>query len=330
MSLTIDQLQPKLVAHFTNLIKNNRLAHAYLLTGPAGVGKLALAKYVAQSLLCLQPQDGKPCLQCRNCQRIAADDHPDVVAIAASGRQIKVDQIRYLQAEFAKSGMESARKIFIINDAEKMTAAAANSLLKFLEEPNGTITAFLLSGQPSRLLPTIVSRCQLCELQRLPHEQVVQLVAEHGINAQLSSIVAALSEDVNAAVALANDDNFQKQLAALEQWFTAVVKGDLISDVLVQSKLLPTVTGYSDQQRLLELIILICKDAMMAVSAPDYQPIFADWLQANQAAVQRIGAARLAQGTNVALKSWRWWQANMAYANVLEAITLQLNAKFQQ
>ena len=120
MEQEITAIQPQLTQHFAKLIKQNRLAHAYLLSGASGTGKLSLAVWIAQVIFCdHRNSDGSPCLKCSECRRIAENEHPDVVRIVPEGRSIKVDQVRYLKSEFSKSGLEGNRKVFIIKDVEK-------------------------------------------------------------------------------------------------------------------------------------------------------------------------------------------------------------------
>src|SRR5699024_12590204 len=106
------RLQPKEL--FAALLKKKRMSHAYLLEGPAGTGKKALALWTASAILCLDPdKEGQPCGECANCRRVSTNQHPDVVEIRPEGQSIKVDQVRLLKSEFSKSGMESSRKVFI-------------------------------------------------------------------------------------------------------------------------------------------------------------------------------------------------------------------------
>ena len=110
MEQSIIELQPRLTKHFAKLVDNKKLAHAYLFSGPRGQEKQA-SSLGRPSRFCKQKQNGYPCLKCNECRRIAQNNQPDVVEIKPEGNSIKVDQIRYLKAEFVKSGVESNRKL---------------------------------------------------------------------------------------------------------------------------------------------------------------------------------------------------------------------------
>ena len=156
----LEELQPAVLKMLKNSLLKTRVAHAYLLEGIRGTGKKEIALLITKALFCDSLIDGyKPCEACHNCRRINSGNHPDVHKVEPDGLSIKKQQIQDLQEEFSKKGVESARKVYMISDADKMSVSAANSLLKFLEEPNSQTTAFLLSEQPQQLLPTILSRC---------------------------------------------------------------------------------------------------------------------------------------------------------------------------
>lgn len=143
-------------------LQRDQLAHAWLLQGAAGIGKRALAEYLAQLLLCAEPHDGQPCGHCRSCQLIAAGTHPDRLELVPeeSGKPIKIDAVRGRIAQLQLTPQVAKRKVVIIDPAEAMNANAANALLKTLEEPPGNATLLLISHAPGRLLATIRSRCQ--------------------------------------------------------------------------------------------------------------------------------------------------------------------------
>lgn len=145
-----------------------RHAHAYLLHGPAGIGKRALAERLMARLLCQQPAGNDACGQCKSCFLLAAGTHPDnyVLEPEEVDKAIRVDQVRDLVDFVVQTAQLGGRKVVLLEPAESMNLNAANALLKSLEEPSGDTVLLLISHQPSRLLPTIKSRCvqQACPL----------------------------------------------------------------------------------------------------------------------------------------------------------------------
>lgn len=143
-------------------------AHAYLLHGPVGIGKRALAERLMARLLCQKPQGLDACGQCKSCMLLKAGSHPDnyVLEPEEADKAIKVDQVRELVGFVVQTAQMGGRKVVLIEPAEAMNNNAANALLKSLEEPSGDTVLLLVSHQPSRLLPTVKSRCvqQACPL----------------------------------------------------------------------------------------------------------------------------------------------------------------------
>lgn len=143
-------------------------AHAYLLHGPAGIGKRQLAEQLMAGLLCQQPNAGLACGSCRGCHLLAAQTHPDhfILEPEEADKAIRVDQVRQLVGFVTQTAQLGGRKVVLLEPAEAMNLNAANALLKSLEEPAGDTVLLLISHQPSRLLPTIKSRCvqQACPL----------------------------------------------------------------------------------------------------------------------------------------------------------------------
>ena len=149
--------------HALHLLAHERLAHANLLTGPAGIGKLAFCLHYMQTINCTQPgTDQHACEQCGNCRLFKARTHPDVrwLNVDEAADQIKVDDIREINEFMVLSRQQGAYKIVCINHAERINTNAANALLKTLEEPPANSVLFLVSQYADRLLATIRSRCQ--------------------------------------------------------------------------------------------------------------------------------------------------------------------------
>lgn len=143
-------------------------AHAYLLHGAPGIGKRALAERLRARLLCQRPQGLDACGECKGCHLLAAGTHPDSAVLEPEefDKPIKVDQVRSLVNFLVQTAQLGGRKVVLVEPAEAMNLNAANALLKSLEEPSGDTVILMISHQPSRLLPTVKSRCvqQACPL----------------------------------------------------------------------------------------------------------------------------------------------------------------------
>ncbi|HJG15085.1 MAG TPA: DNA polymerase III subunit delta' [Ligilactobacillus salivarius] len=322
--MSITERQPFLTKHFAKLIRENKLVHAYLLSGAEGTGKIELAKWVAKGIFCLNSQNGVPCLKCSECNRIENNNHPDVVTIMPDGLSIKVEQIRYLKSEFNKSGVESDRKVFIIQDAQKMSIGAANSLLKFLEEPSGNITAFLLTSEPQKLLPTIISRCQEVEMQQLTSGQLEQELISESISEKNSHILANLAQSVVEAKKINDNENFDKILATVNNWYRKLLRKDLLSFVMIQSKIIGLIQNKEDQNLVLQVIILTVRDTVLERFGLTEEIVFKENIDFIQQNTAQITNDKLVNGLNLVVESNRKLASNISMQNMLETLTLNL------
>ncbi|MDR4509356.1 MAG: DNA polymerase III subunit delta' [Candidatus Brocadiaceae bacterium] len=169
--------QNRIIDIFQNVIKNNRLAHAYIFAGPEGVGKSLFAKELAKSLFC-RSSHWDACDKCNNCQRIITDNYPDLFFFfpEKNSRVIKIEQIRHLQGILNTTPLESRNKMVIIESADKMSEEASNCLLKTLEEPPAFALIVLVVTSLEFVRETIRSRCQIVRFAPLPETAVKDLL----------------------------------------------------------------------------------------------------------------------------------------------------------
>jgi DNA polymerase-3 subunit delta' len=152
------------IAILQTALRQDRIAHAYLFHGDEGIGKHLVALRFAQALNCESGDESDACGACRSCLQIEARTHPDFLAITPDPElahpQIKIEQIRELEQQIVYQPLVGRKKVFLIDEADRMTLGAANALLKTLEEPPDHSILLLVSGRPSALPATVRSRCQ--------------------------------------------------------------------------------------------------------------------------------------------------------------------------
>jgi DNA polymerase-3 subunit delta' len=169
-----------LVQAFDHVVQRGRLAHAYLFTGPAGVGKRLFAQELAKALLCENPPGPRleACDRCAACAQVEAGTHPDFFAAGRpeESLEVPIDVVRELCQSFALKSARGRGKVAILDDADDLNAEAANCFLKTLEEPPPRAVLILIGTSPERQLPTIVSRCQIVRFAPLPQMLVAELL----------------------------------------------------------------------------------------------------------------------------------------------------------
>ena len=168
--------QDHVVVTLKNQLVSGRIGHAYLFTGTRGTGKTSVAKIMAKALNCLNPQDGEPCCQCENCKAIEAGNFIDVSEVDAASNN-GVDDIRRIIEEVRYNPAKGRYKVYIIDEAHMITAAAFNAFLKTLEEPPAYAVFILATTDPQKLPITILSRCQRYDFKRISTETISRNLA---------------------------------------------------------------------------------------------------------------------------------------------------------
>lgn len=228
-----------LLAELMQQATDQRLPHALVLSGPAGIGKLRLARAFLEALLCQQPQGGLACGRCQSCHLAAAGSHPDLALVMPEEKSkvIKIDQIRDLVSFFSKTAQYGGRRVALLSPAESMNRNAQNALLKTLEEPGAGAFLLLLCDQPSRLLPTVRSRCQQRQLGA-PDAAVAQawLAEQTGSADSARALLAAAGGAPLKALALEQAEWFANRDRLLGQ-FLAVLEGRTPASIAAQTLL---------------------------------------------------------------------------------------------
>ncbi len=204
--------------HFKKAIESNHVSHAYILTGEAGMGRKSLANAFAMTLLC-EKGLSEPCMKCHACKQVMSGNHPDLVYVThEKPGSIGVDDVRkQIQDTIMIRPYSSYYKVYIVDEAEKMTVQAQNAILKTIEEPPSYAVIMLLTTNQEVFLPTILSRCIQIKLKPL-NDSVVRsyLTGSLGIGENKADIYAAFARgNLGRAIYLASSEDFQQMYTEL-------------------------------------------------------------------------------------------------------------------
>lgn len=263
--------QPIIYQTFTNSLKNHTLSHAFLLVGNPGTPLFEVAKYLAKSILCDDPAP-LACNNCITCLRIDSDNYPDIIMLDGSKGTIKKEDVLNIESRFEKTAFETKGiMIYIINQVENMTLEAVNSVLKFLEEPESEIYAFLTTNNVNNVLPTIVSRCQTLPLKSVPREQVIQDALGLFIEQEDAELLSYFYNDGELIYDFLNDEeqseNYYEAKKALKGLLDVMSSGKK-KDVIYysQKEIVPLIKSKEELRFFVDLLSQVYEDMLNIIS----------------------------------------------------------------
>lgn len=245
----------EIIKRFENAIEKNRLSHLYLLSGSKGQTKKRLVTEIAYLIF----KSGEHNEHLR--QQLDNENYPNFIYVAKDGLSIKKEQILDLQREFSKTSLVGGNRIYVIEAAETMSLAAANSLLKFMEEPKDKITiGFLLTDDLNLILPTIRSRSQVILIES-EKDELIEELANEGIDLKNATLISLLTDDTNEAIQTFNDQSYLFSVEIFDEiieWITNPNRPLMF----ITNKL---VAGLGNEKKYYEFILSLISNVMLDV-----------------------------------------------------------------
>ncbi len=209
------------ISQLKKIITAEKFPHAIIFSGAEGIGKKKIAETCAAALLCENPEGGEPCGVCQNCKLISAGSHPDFYLvepeITTATRNIKIGQIRTLQAEVILRPVQAERRVVILDGAEFMNNAAANCLLKTLEDPPSQTIFILISANRAGLLMTVRSRCRTMNFDKLTAAEIFSELTRRKIEPDKAKKISIVADgSLGRALILAESGGYEVRESALD------------------------------------------------------------------------------------------------------------------
>ena len=230
--------------YLSNSIKSNMISHAYMFEGPNGVGKNTMARELAATLLEMEN----------------LFNSPDYIEITPDGNSIKIAQIRKLQSDILVKPYKSY-KIYVIDEAQKMTVEAQNALLKTLEEPPKYAIIILITNNKESLLDTIKSRCEIIKFTPIPLVEVADYLTQTGVDKNRASLLANFSRgSMQKAIELSESEDFHIMRDEVQKYVETFLTGSMLDIMDIQS----SIEKYKDNiTNVLDLLVNYFRDIMM-------------------------------------------------------------------
>lgn len=254
--------QPFVYRTFCHALEKDRVAHAYFLSGEAGTPLKETAVFLAKSLLCDHPSPLAD-EECPVCIRIEKGDYPDFILLDAEEETVKKEAITDLTESFSRTSLEvKGKMIYVINHVENLKPEAANSLLKFLEEPPSNTYAFLTSENEEKVLPTILSRCEKLRLLLAPRNEVIQEAIALGAQQEDAEILSHFINDAGLLVEEAKKEDYITVKEQLIEFLDALSQTKGYARFVMEKDVVGAIKGKPTLRLFFDMLTLALKDAL--------------------------------------------------------------------
>ncbi|HEU5349020.1 MAG TPA: DNA polymerase III subunit delta' [Ktedonobacterales bacterium] len=316
-------------ARLERTVLGDAVSHAWLLTGPSGIGKTTLAMEFARLLQCTgrDSASGEPCGECASCRKISHHNHPDVTLIEPKKgkRTLGIEQVRDMIRTTSLAPTEGRWRIFVIPEIERMLLPAMNSLLKTLEEPAPQVVLLLTSSEPETLLPTVLSRCQIVPMLPLAPDEVTQALIEQWLMPESEARALAMLANgrLGWAIRAAEKPELREQrIHELEEIadLAAAPRDERLRRVGSFGK------DVESAQRVLELWTLWWRDVVLAASGASHLATTGDLRTKAERLGSRLGLERARHFLRALLDAQLALEANANPRLTLEVLALDLPA----
>ncbi len=258
----LKEYQPFVYQTFKNALSSNKISQAYLIKGCDGAPVLECAKYLAKSLIC-NDDDGFACNSCIDCIRFDEGNYADFMFIDGSQRDIKVTDIEALQEFLSSTSLEKKnKKIYIIHLLENSNKESVNALLKTLEEPTPNVYAFITTKNESKLLPTILSRCQILNLLPFEKKIILEEAKKEGIQDDDAEILSCLYGNIETIKEISTSESYLKAKEALNYTLDSLNISVDEAIFSLETKILSKIKTKEETRLFIDLLSIAFKDIL--------------------------------------------------------------------
>lgn len=281
----LEKYQPIIYKTFVNSLQKKQVFHAFLFVGNPGTPLLEVSKFLAKSIICDDPSP-LACDNCITCMRVDSDNYPDFVVFDGSKSTIKKEDVLEIESKFEKHAFEKKGiMIYILHLVENMTTEAVNSILKFLEEPDTEVFAFLTTNNENSILPTIVSRCQTLHLDLINRHEVINEAISLGVAQDDAELLSYFYNSGELIFDVINDkDNnefYEESKEAFIELLNALNEGDPDKAIFfAETKIIPSIKSKEAMRFFLDMLAESFEDMIcIQNNKPFYLETFATTLK---------------------------------------------------
>ncbi len=259
----LEKYQPIIYKIFINAKRDNKLSHAYLLSGSIGMPLKETAMFLAKSLICDDPNP-LACEKCITCLRVDEGNYPDLIIFDGGDGRIKKEDVQKIIGSFDRTTLEEKGiMIYVINLVENMTTVAVNALLKFLEEPGRNVFAFLTTENESKVLPTIISRTQVLRFREIDRQEIINNSRITGVLDEDAEILSGFYNDAEMIKTVSENEEYKVAKQALDDQLNAILISPDDAVFTCQRLIIPAIKGNTQIARLyLKMLAEIFKNLL--------------------------------------------------------------------